>query len=69
MTDTQKCPLCGKAKHVRVNGPRDFTCMDCKMDFDGVDDGDVGYQRPERIASRREEFQLRAKRRLRGKSR
>jgi hypothetical protein len=43
--------------------------MDCKMDFDGVDDGDVGYQRPERIASRREEFQLRAKRRLRGKSR
>ena len=48
------CPLCGKRKHVRVNGFRDFTCLGCKMDFDGEDDGDVGYGRPSKRMERGE---------------
>jgi hypothetical protein len=51
------CPLCGSAKSVRVHGEHDYTCLACKMDFDGVDDGIIGRGRPETNAIRNERFE------------
>ena len=48
------CPKCGRLKSVIVHGPHDFTCLNCKMDFDGIDDGDVSYGRPDRRMIREE---------------
>jgi ribosomal protein L37AE/L43A len=52
--DTPACPMCGSDKNVRVHGSHDFTCMNCKMDFDGIDDGDIAYGRPEKRMEREE---------------
>jgi tRNA(Ile2) C34 agmatinyltransferase TiaS len=54
---TAKCPMCGHL--TATTSQSGFYCYDCKMEFDDRDDGDVGYQRPETIASRREEYQRR----------
>lgn len=67
MSETPKCPLCKTSKYVRVNGPKDYTCLDCKMDFDGVDDGTVGYGRPEKYAERAERRQQKETLRQRNK--
>ncbi len=58
-----KCPMCGKAKHVVIHGPHDYACLNCKMNFDGIDDGDIGRGRPDRNAERREEYRNRRNRR------
>jgi hypothetical protein len=49
-----KCPLCRSAQHVRIHGPKDFTCLNCRMDFDGIDDGTISYGPPDRRLRREE---------------
>jgi len=56
------CPRCHH-RTAATSGHRNFWCHKCKMEFDPSDDGDVGYQRPERIAARREEFLIRQRQR------
>ena len=62
------CPWCNTAKHVRLTGFRHFYCGRCGREFDGVDDGDVGYRRPETNAARNERHALNQQRRKTGKA-
>lgn len=64
-----RCPWCGNARRVYAHGSREFFCDGCKRIFDGIDDGDVGYQGPERYAERKEAFQLREQARKTGRCR
>ena len=51
------CPWCKTAKKVYKHGERDFVCLGCKRIFDGIDDGEIGYGRPEKYAQRNERRQ------------
>lgn len=57
------CPWCGTAKKVYKHGDREFVCLGCKRIFDGIDDGVIGYGRPEKYAQRAERRQGRKVRR------
>lgn len=59
-----KCPRCGTNKHTRQQEAKLFFCGRCNMQFDGIDDGDVGYGRQDRYAEKKEEFENRQKARL-----
>lgn len=48
------CPWCKTANHVRTIGHRHFYCGKCRREFDGVDDGDISYGRPEKRMERQE---------------
>jgi tRNA(Ile2) C34 agmatinyltransferase TiaS len=56
--DEATCPRCHKPT-ATPSGDRYFWCHNCKMEFDTEDDGDIGRGRPDRIAERREEYQIR----------
>jgi hypothetical protein len=43
---------------VHPDGPRNFWCANCKREFDGQDDGDVGYRSPEINAERAERREM-----------
>jgi hypothetical protein len=62
---TPRCIKCGSARHVRTSGttPRAFYCAKCGIEFEDIDDGDVGRGRPDRIAIRREEYAIRERER------
>ena len=49
-----RCPRCGRPS-ATPHGNRDYYCHTCRQAFDPTDDGDIGYQQPDRIAERREE--------------
>ena len=51
---TPKCPWCKTAKKVYTHGEREFICLGCKRIFDGIDDGEIGYGRPEKRMEREE---------------
>lgn len=61
------CPKCGTNKHARQQEAKLFLCGRCNMQYDGIDDGDVGYGRQDRHAERKEEFEQRQKARLMGR--
>jgi hypothetical protein len=71
MTDncTPKCVRCGSQKHVHSEGsnPHQFYCGRCKISFEDVDDGEVGYGNPERFATRNERHESNQRDRLLGK--
>jgi len=48
------CPWCRIDNHVRMVDHRHFYCGKCKREFDGVDDGDISYGRPDRRIERQE---------------
>ena len=60
------CPRCGTNKYAYADGERDYWCAHCKVAYDGSDDGDVGYAKPETIAARHERYE---QRQLEGKRR
>lgn len=64
-----KCIKCGRVKAVRKLGSGHCFCDHCKIEFDPVDDGDVGYGSQERYAERKEEYQLRQQGRLKREER
>lgn len=51
-----RCPFCSTSKSVQPYGEsvHQFYCRKCDKIFEDVDDGEVGYGRPEKIAERRE---------------
>ena len=56
-TDTEQlpaCPWCKTAKKVYKYGEREFFCNGCKRIFDGIDDGEIGYEQPEKRMEREE---------------
>lgn len=55
------CPKCGGP--VINMDTRLYRCDHCKMLTDCEDDGDISYMRQDRYAERKEEYQLRQKRR------
>ncbi len=57
------CPRCGRPG--AKSGEKIFFCGDCQMEFEPGDDGPIGRGRPDVIAERREEFQLRERARKR----
>ena len=59
-TDT-KCPACNRKLTPRNDGL--FWCGHCSMLTDGIYDGTVGYGNQEHHASRKEEYELRQKKR------
>ena len=67
MTPTPNCPWCNTPKHVRTSGTsyRAMYCGRCRREFEAEDDGDVGRQRPDTWAEKREEFLLRQQQRRR----
>ena len=54
------CPWCNTNKHVRTSGTNlhAFYCGRCGREFEDVDDGDVGYGRPEKRMEREERRRL-----------
>ncbi len=58
-----KCPWCKTNKHVRLTGFRHHYCGRCGREFDGEDDGEVGYDRPDERLTRQEEVAKRRKER------
>lgn len=48
-----RCPFCSSPA-VIPDGPRNWWCHDCKRTFDGIDDGDIGYGRPDKRIERQE---------------
>ena len=53
--DIAKCPQCGRLTATPHNAtPRAWWCHTCKMVFEDVDDGDIGYGRPSRRLERQE---------------
>ena len=63
------CPQCGNNKHVRQQEDKLFICDWHRMQFDGVDDGTIGYGRQDYWAERKEEFEQRRDAREREKQR
>lgn len=57
-----RCPRC-KRPVVKIED-RLYRCDNCKMLTDCEDDGTVGYGNQERHAERKEEYELRQKKRL-----
>ena len=58
------CTRCFSRKRVIPAGDNVHTlaCLDCKVSFEDLDDGDIGRGgRPDVVAERREEFALREK--------
>ncbi|MBN2133636.1 MAG: hypothetical protein JW741_29310 [Sedimentisphaerales bacterium] len=55
MVDGALCPRCGH-RTVTTSGANDHAwyCHDCRMEFEDVDDGDVGYGPPDRRLRREE---------------
>ena len=53
---TPKCPRCHSTHHVRESGNNHhvFYCGKCGREFEDVDDGEVGYGRPDRRLIRKE---------------
>lgn len=53
-----RCPWCGTAKSVSASGtnPHAFYCGRCSREFEDIDDGDVGYGRPEKRLERKEKL-------------
>lgn len=64
MSDTPNCPWCKTPKHVRTSY-RAMYCGRCRREFEPEDDGDIGRQRPDTYAEKREEFLLRQQQRRR----
>jgi tRNA(Ile2) C34 agmatinyltransferase TiaS len=48
------CPKCGSNKHAYPDGERNFWCTSCKVCYDGIDDGEIGYGRPSKRMEREE---------------
>ncbi len=63
------CPQCGADKQVRQqeSHPPMYICDRRNMQFDGIDDGVVGYGRQDRYAERKEEYEIRQKQRNHGR--
>lgn len=54
-TDTARCPRCGRRTATpSAANPHAWFCHHCTMEFEDVDDGDVGYGRPEKRIEREE---------------
>lgn len=58
------CPRCNSNAKSRKQEDKLFICGRCNMQYDGIDDGDVGYGSQERYAERKEEYLARQKQRL-----
>ena len=64
-TTTPNCPMCRNNRHVVASGQRLWYCSEHKMEFDGVEDGDISYGRPEKRLERKEQRKERQKERER----
>lgn len=56
--DKPRCPRC-KIKLGKPMEHKLYFCPNCKMLTDAIDDGDVGYRRPETNAASKEGFEQR----------
>jgi hypothetical protein len=58
------CPGCHSNRRIIPAGENQhtFACLDCRIAFEDLDDGNIGRSgRPDRAAENREEFELREK--------
>jgi hypothetical protein len=62
---TPRCPKCERSKRVIPSGDNyhTFACLDCNIQFEDIDDGDVGRGRPEKFAVRNERLSRQLSRR------
>lgn len=68
--DEARCPKCRTMSRTPSAGKGRWHCHRCGLEFEAIDDGDVGRARPDVIAERREAFLLREEqRRLQRQSR
>ena len=48
------CPRCGKSKHARPSGERNWFCAECRVEFEPTDDGDYSDRSPSARIERQE---------------
>lgn len=58
-----RCPKCGIRSSTPALGKERWYCHRCLMEFEAIDDGDVGYKTPSRIVEQRERRDRRRKKR------
>lgn len=54
MTQSARCPRCNRKSSTPHAGCHVWYCHVCRMAFEAIDDGDVGYGRPSRRLEREE---------------
>lgn len=55
-TSEARCPRCNRRTSTTSSANQHaFYCHHCKMEFEAVDDGDIGYRRPETNAANAEQ--------------
>jgi phage FluMu protein Com len=49
-----RCPRCRTVSTTTSSGKERYYCRECRMEFEAINDGDIGYGRPERRLERQE---------------
>jgi transposase-like protein len=49
-----RCPRCKTVSTTQAAGKARYYCHKCRMEFEVIDDGDIGYGLPERRLNRQE---------------
>jgi len=52
--DTGRCPKCGRKSYLSGSGSHCWYCHYCQMEFEDIDDGDLGYGQPSKRLERQE---------------
>jgi len=51
-----KCPRCDRVSHTPAGGKDQWYCHNCRMAFEAIDDGIVGYKSQERTIEKAEQY-------------
>lgn len=58
-----RCPRCNTPSETETNRPHAYYCHRCQMEFEAIDDSDIGYGRPSKRLERKERQRERSKER------